>query len=759
MAAYFRFILRHRWLVLGLMALLTAASGLVMTRGIFASSMGRMFLGEHPRYQRYIERAAVFGNNEAALVAFEDPDPFSPKSRRRLRKATTAVLAIPSVRSVRSVLDVQEIVASGEDLVVRTYAETADFLPGGAEGALERLRADRFAKGLLVSEDGRYNAVIVELEAEADMPAEDAPRLISEILDAFEGAGYERSGLHVVGSPANIGAIISQTRFNIKRLFPIVALVLVLAVWVMFRRLWPVAVTMTVSLVAVIWTMGFAVLLDRHISVLISMIPAVILIISFSDVIHLCSAYLLELGQGLPKDEAILVSGSEVGAACMLTSVTTLIGFVSLSLIPTPVFRQLGLVLGFGVAMALLIAVTLVPIFFSLIRQPKPWRTGTTGRVQDLLDSFLSWASGLSNRRPWTVVFFFVLVLAVSVIGLMRLKIETDFAKRLPEDHAVRVDGRYYNDRFAGANVLDVFLETNEPGGLLDPKLLSRIAAFQDAVQQMPEVSQATSLVDMIKTLHAAFSSGEPDADPLPSSREALAQYLLLFEMSGGEDLERLVDFQRRTMRMSVQMKDEGVRHTWNTGVKIQEQAREILGDQVEAEVTGLICLMGEWLDKIISGQRRGLLFAVLSITVIMSLGLRSLRVGLWSMIPNITPLLVLGGVLGLCWDQVDSDNLALAMIAVGIGVDDTIHFLMRLRIESGRHRDVQAAVDRTFHFSGRGIVITSVILVLGFFPFALSEYLTLHIMGTLLPMTLIVALAADLFLVPALVRLGFIRY
>jgi predicted RND superfamily exporter protein len=142
-----------------------------------------------------------------------------------------------------------------------------------------------------------------------------------------------------------------------------------------------------------------------------------------------------------------------------------------------------------------------------------------------------------------------------------------------------------------------------------------------------------------------------------------------------------------------------------------------------------------------------------------MCIGLRSLRVGLWSMIPNLLPLFALGGYLGLFWDYVDSDVLAVSVIAIGIGVDDTIHFLMRLRLESRRQPDTAAAIEQTFRYSGRGIVITTVVLVLGFSVFATSDYLSMYMLGTLLPLTLVVALVADLFLVPALVALGAIRF
>ena len=259
--------------------------------------------------------------------------------------------------------------------------------------------------------------------------------------------------------------------------------------------------------------------------------------------------------------------------------------------------------------------------------------------------------------------------------------------------------------------------------------------------------------------MHRALKPGAPAAETVPTTRNALAQYLLLFEMSGGTDLDRLVDFPRRTMLLRVNLGSEEFRKTGEVGRQAMALAKKILGQAVTVEATGQAYLLGEFFNVILEEQKKALLLVFLLIAVMMVVGLRSLRAGLWSMIPNLLPLLTLAGFLGLFLDYADSDVLMVAMIAIGIGVDDTIHFLMRFRIESRRQPDVASALRRTFTYSGRGIVITTVILVAGFAPFAASDYLPIFYLGTMLPMTLVVALVADLFLVPALARLGAIRF
>ena len=194
-------------------------------------------------------------------------------------------------------------------------------------------------------------------------------------------------------------------------------------------------------------------------------------------------------------------------------------------------------------------------------------------------------------------------------------------------------------------------------------------------------------------------------------------------------------------------------------GREAQALASEVLGEGATIEPSGLIYLLGDWLDEIIDGQRRGLGLSIFVITILMFFALGSVRMALVSMVPNIFPLIVLGGLLGGFFEYVDSDTLAIGMIAIGIGVDDTIHFLVRYRIELARGAGRDQALRRTFAFAGRAIVMTTVILVAGFCPFAMSDYYSTQIMGTLLPLCLIVALLADLLLVPALTAVGIIRF
>ena len=758
MTVSIKFIIRHRFLVLGLLLLITGAFAYNAAQGIIASSIGNLFFGDdHPEYSRYKKRIREFANDEVFIIAYHDPEFLSPDKLNKLDAVIEKIKDIADVGRVDSIINAQHTFARDDTLYVEKYVDEVIDRPDRLSNLRASLMADDMLTGLVISSDGDHVAVIVELEPDDGRAVERGPLVVDEALEIFKQAGFESANLHRVGLIATLSEVMVQTRFNISRLFPFVCIVLLIVLYVMFHRFWPVFITLVVALIAVIWTIGFAVLLDRNINIFIAMAPVVILIVPPSDVIHLCSAYMLELGRGKTKEAAIYSSGHDVGTACLMTSATTFVGFVSLSMVPVPAFKQMGLVLGFGVAVALLLAMTLTPILFWLMKQPQPWNDAVS-RSQRWLTRLLSAIQKVVLKKTVIIVCIFAIGLAASFWGLFYLTIETDFSKRLDQNNSIRIDEKFYNQKFAGSNFLEVFITTPEPQGLLDPEVFTNVIAFQKTLEQMPEVDSVVSVVDLIETIDRELNSGQSFHSQSALTRQLLAQYLLLFEMSGGEDLERLVNYDYKTMRMAVRLTDTRVRTTFDFGNRVKQKARDVFGDAAEVHATGLTYLMGMFLDEIINGQRMGLVFAFVSILLLMMIWMKSVRIGLWSMLPNLLPILVLGGYLGLFYDEIDSDTITIAMIAIGIGVDDTIHFLMRWRFESARSAATAETLDRTFHFSGRAIIITTVILTAGFAPFVLSDYYSVRIMGTLLPLTLVVALLADLLFVPALVHLGAIK-
>ena len=755
---WFSWVLAHRRAVLGGVAAITLAALLVLTRVTIGSTLKKLFFGESADYAAYLEASQRFGSDEHVLLGLEVDDPTDPELIAHLAALDRDVADIDGYRGASSVATAQRIRGGPSGLTVEPWATS--WGEGGA--------ADPDVAGVLVGRDQKSVSVLVELEVDPTRTAQQGLQSLQALDALLAEHGLDAPRVHRSGFPVLLVEMLHLAWDNLYRILPMSFVALLIIVMAVFRRLLPAVVSLGIAGLAMIWTMAVSALIDPVFSIMVTAVPLVVVVVGFSDVIHLWSAWEQERLSGKSREAAILASAADVGRACLLTSVTTFVGFVSLAFVPTPMFKQMGVSLGVGVALALVLAMTLVPILLSYglddaAVEGRPggdpgarslW-TRAVDRLDHALTGLVDGFSHLALRWPGQVTAGFFLAMAAAGVGALQMHVDADLVDRVAPDHPLQVDARWFGERFVGDNVLQVFLEANEDDAFTDPGRLEAVRRFQEAVTALPEVDHAVSLVDALERLHSAL--GGASSSTLPDTPEAVAQELLLFEMAGGENLDRLVDFERRRLHMAVRLQPSGMRATRDTAVAIEALALDHLPAEISVDATGLSALMGGWIDRIIAGQSRGVAFSIAFVTILMVLGLRSLRVGLVSMIPNLLPLLWLAGVLGVAWGDVDTDTAIIAMLAIGIGVDDTIHFMMRYRVEAARSASRTEALDRTFRFAGRAIVMTTVVLVVGFLPCAMSDYFSLWILGTLLPMVLIFAVLADLLLVPAMVQLGWL--
>jgi len=755
-----RVLLRHRWIVLAGVLGLTGLSVWVLSKAYVSTSVIHMFMDDdNPDLVRYKEGVARYGNDDVVLIGVEGVNPLEPATLDRLQALTRQLEAHPAITKVTSVADLARTVNEDDAISIRKVADEVRAHPDRAGPLLRELATDERTAGLLLSNDGRSFVVAIELTYDEERPVEETAKLLTFISERFEANGFAPEQLRTTGLSRTMVEVLDQSMLNLQQLLPIVAALLLVIVLLMFGRLWPVTVTGAIAALTVLFTMAFAVALDPQIHIFLSLVPGVIVIISFSDLIHMISAYLLELGAGHAKEEAIRRACVEVGEACFLTSATTFVGFFALTLVPTPAFRQFGLVVGVGVVIAFVLAISITPVFFAVMKTPDPWHQGRAGLVQRALDRLLGVVSRLTVERPWHAIGGFVLFTLVCIGGAVQVDFEANLSQRLGPDNPVRVDQAWFEEHFIGATTIDVLLSVEAPGTLLEGDMLNGIADLQDQIEAMPGIDRTLSLLDVLRQTFEAFVGPELAGRFLPLTTEKAAQLMLIVEGQPQEELDPLVDFGRRHLRIVAYTHERGALAHAAMGEHMRALAQQTLGDAVQVDIYGIRYLLGSWVDDVLDGQRNGIILSLLGVTVLLIVGLHSFSAGLGSMIPNLLPLLALAGYCGWFWDQTDTDTTIVAMIAVGIGVDDTIHFLARLRLERQRGASVKDAIARTFHFSGRGIVITTVIFVLGFAPFLMSDYLPIGFMGLLLPLAFAVALAGDLLLLPALVRVGVIRF
>jgi hypothetical protein len=373
-------------------------------------------------------------------------------------------------------------------------------------------------------------------------------------------------------------------------------------------------------------------------------------------------------------------------------------------------------------------------------------------------DRALAATGDFCHRRPWPVVGVWALLVGASLAGAVQLPLTYQPLRWFPEDHPTRIAAEVANREMKCMMPLEVLVDTGVPNGLYEPEVLNRIEEFQRfalslRVNEMAP-GYAVSLVDILKETHRALNANDPAYYRIPQDRELIAQELLLFENSGSDDLEKLVDSQFQVARVNLLINYDNAVLYLPLVRELEAGAREILGDHASVETTGLVKLWLRTLIAMLRSTAKSYSIALLVIAPLLILLIGEFRMGLLSLIPNLAPIVIGMGFMQAFGIPFDMFTLMIGTIAIGVAVDDTIHFMHRF-LRSHRHgASVRDAVHETLLSTGRALVITTIALCSGFFVQMFGTMISTRNFGLITGLTVFTALLADLTLSPALVTL-----
>jgi predicted RND superfamily exporter protein len=410
-----------------------------------------------------------------------------------------------------------------------------------------------------------------------------------------------------------------------------------------------------------------------------------------------------------------------------------------------------------GVLLAFIYSVVLLPAALAVL--PVKARAGATPEKPSTVDRVLAAIGAYAGRRPWWVVGVWCGVLCVSIWGASQLKIAHRPLEWFPEHHPTRVAALTTNAALEGFMPLEIIVDTGIENGLHEPEVLRRIEALQEFARTVDvngiKVGQAISLVDILKETHQALNANDPAYYAVPDDRELVAQELLLFENSGSDDLEELVDsqFQKARVRLFVTYHD-GLLYLDLVRV-INEGARKIMGEYASIQTTGLVELWLRTIEAMLVSTFRSYSIALAVIAPMMILLIGSVRLGLLSLIPNLAPIIMGLAVMHALGIHFDMTTMMIGTITIGIVVDDTIHFMHGFRRRYRAGADVGDAVRDTLLTTGRALLVTSMVLVAGFAVQVFGDMQSTRNVGMITAFTIIAALLADIVLAPALVTLA----
>lgn len=578
--------------------------------------------------------------------------------------------------------------------------------------------------------------------------------------------------------------------------------------WALFRSfsavLWPI-LTIALSLA---WTWGLTSWLGVALSTMITLTCLLIFAVGIADCVHVMSAYFAFRREGNDHEEALYHAYDKTGLAIFITTITTMAGVLALSYSDLLPIRVFGVMSALGVFMALFFTMVLLPILLSI------WHPGSEERKSSLFTTLLShwhtlppvaklgawcayggaiffafgpligayvalvsiltsavitWQHVMLDRipkivakRPGTVLGVFAAVLVLCLYGTSLVQIDSNISELTREGSDMRVAYSVVDENMAGAQSMEIMIDTGISDGLLDPAVLQAVDALQVRIESRypDQVSRTHSLANIVKDTNQIMNNDNPAFYRVPDSEALVAQLLYLFNSANPDDRRALVSDDYSRSHITINAYNAGSyqyqRFFDELAIEIEQTFSELEAHYPEMKVlvTGSIPLMMRATDEIAQSQYSSFILALVVICVIMMLTLGSVQGGLLSIIPNIIPALLSFGLMGLLGIPLDTDTLMIAPVIIGIAVDDTIHFMTHYRLELIRTRSMAIALQSTIADVGKAVMYTTMVLGLGFAILSFSDYLGMAKIGFFGSLAIFVALLSDLFLIPAMLQI-----
>jgi uncharacterized protein len=496
--------------------------------------------------------------------------------------------------------------------------------------------------------------------------------------------------------------------------------------------------------------LGTMALLGIWLNPLTTIMPQILITVGIAAAVHVVSGFAGHRRQGMAREAAVAQAVEENFRPCLVTSLTTAIGFASLVVATVVPMRELGVAASLGVLLAWVLTFTFLPALLAIwpASAAPPAREARGGLAMDRL---LAGAARLAARRPWTVIAGVVLVLGATAAFAVMIRVETSYPNMFKRQTVLRQGIAFIEGNLGGSVDIELSIDSGRPDGVKDPRFLAGLEDVQQFLARQPEVSHTFSIADVLARMDGVMRGDGPAGDRLPDSAEASAQYLLLYALgSPREDLKDRIDVDNRWTLLSARAQLYSSSETLAFAERVRQFLRE-RHPELRVNVTGRALLYSAMQEDLAANTVRAFATAFVPITLVQAALFRSLKVGALTMLPNLLPILAVFGLMGLLGIPLDPGSALVASVAIGVVVDDTVHFFSRYLGSRGAGASPAEAVERTLLAVGRPVIYTTAILALGFSLFSFSQFTFIAYFGQLAACAMVLALGADLLMTPAL--------
>jgi hypothetical protein len=505
-------------------------------------------------------------------------------------------------------------------------------------------------------------------------------------------------------------------------------------------------------------TLGIMVLCGTSISMMTTVIPAFLTAVGIADSIHVLAVFYRKYQAGAGKKESICYAMGHSGLAIVMTSITTAAGLLSFSFAEITTISDMGIYAAAGVMLALIYTIILLPALISLIpvkRKPVKSEPEKNEPKSSFMDRVLLFFAGISTKHPRKIILISILLLLISLGLISRLKFSSNIIHYFPDDHPCKIALNKVEDLFEGTITIEVIVDTGRENGIYEPAFMRKLETMEKKIAGLKNtdiyVGKIFSITDILKETNQALHGNDSSYYVIPDDRDTIAQELMLFENSGSNDLEKIADSLFSKTRFTIKTKwADSV--TYEVFVKTVESLFEkAFAGEAEIVVTGISSLLARTIPAALHSMADSYIIAFCIISAFMLLLVGNLKLGILSMYPNILPIIMVMGCISLCGIDLDINTLFIGSIAIGLVVDDTIHFMYNFRKYFDITGDPVRAVEETLLGTGRAMLITSIVLSANFFVLVTATLNHSIRFGFFTGLVVILALFADFILAPAL--------
>ncbi len=754
-------LLKAPWITLAVTILLSAMFFMVMKdNSRMETDLDKYMPQDHPAFVYSDQAEEWFGINDGIIVAIENKNGiFNSTTLDTLKQLTRRLQKMDEIEKadVTSLYTADNIIGTEDGMDVKAFYKRIPTTEESLNELENNVENNEMTFGRLVSYDKTVTVVIAEIKD--DVFTQEFYQEILNLTAAFE---TEDIKVHVAGRPIVEGTMALLGPADMKKMVPIVLLVIALVLFIMLRSVKSTVLTMAVVFFSTIWVFGLMAAVNIPIYAVSTMIPVMLIAIGVADGIHLYSHLQLFLREkpDATKKEATVDMIHHMWKPVIMTSITTAIGFISLLTSQVYPIKYFGIFTAFGVLMAMFFSLALIPAGIMIFGLPKVKKSNKNEFNQESKLAY-NFASVILKKKSVSIIVT-AAIIVLSIVGMQKIWINSSFLDKFEKDSEIVLTDQFINDHFGGTTTLNLILDAEGQKDIFkNPEVLKLTDQMQDKLENDLEVvGNSFSLTDYTKRMNKVMNADSEEFNTIPDSQDMIAQYLLLYEMSGDpENLNKVVDYDYAKLNITFQLKSDNSKAI-NSAIAIIDSFEDDFnkyGISMKYAGSGYKGLI--FTDLILEGQIMSLILSLIIVILLLSLMYKNFKIGLIGAVPITITALISFGIMGFLNIPLNTTTALLSSIAIGIGIDYAVHFIEQYRHNASSSDDQLLVAQKTMAHSGRAISYNAIVVIAGFLVLIFSVFPPNRELGALVSLNMFTSFVGTVTVMLVLLKMSNIYF